>query len=252
MSKHQRSRRGQCHICGQHGELSFEHVPPAACFNSTRIRSFGFFDWHQKHSGGRPKGTISQRGLGGFTLCPSCNSKTGAWYGSDFVQWTVKAIPMWQDISSGSVAVKFCAYRIYPLRILKQIVSMMLSIGSNDFIEKHPEFTRFLLEKRSQDFPEGFRIGLYIFKGEIERHVGLAVFFDVSTGAGRVLSDITGRPFGYMMHVWGRPLDDQRYIEDWSKYGYEEQVDMRLCVPVHLGDTPYPGVYRNLNPESEQ
>jgi hypothetical protein len=33
---------GICHICGQEKELSFEHVPPAAAFNSRPILRTAF------------------------------------------------------------------------------------------------------------------------------------------------------------------------------------------------------------------
>jgi hypothetical protein len=48
-----RTRTGKCHICGNTGQLSFEHVPPESAFNDKPIIMKPF-------EGG--KGKIQQRG----------------------------------------------------------------------------------------------------------------------------------------------------------------------------------------------
>jgi len=69
MSK--REHVGQCHICGRNGLLSFEHIPPRAAFNDRRVILYKFEDLIELGPDATPKGPISQKGAGSYTLCPS-------------------------------------------------------------------------------------------------------------------------------------------------------------------------------------
>lgn len=78
---------GKCKLCGNFTKLTFEHVPPKSAFNDTPVKivsgedaistlgddrlPWDFSDLH---------GRTQQRGKGGYYLCKSCNSITGAWY----------------------------------------------------------------------------------------------------------------------------------------------------------------------------
>lgn len=50
-------------------KLSFEHFPPESCFNDGKVKIAN---------------KISQRGIGDYTLCDSCNNNTGKWYVKDY------------------------------------------------------------------------------------------------------------------------------------------------------------------------
>jgi hypothetical protein len=70
------TKQGVCHLCGQAGKLSFEHVPPEAAFNDQRVlesdihRLLGSKDLINDLE--NPRGRYKQRGAGNYTLCESC------------------------------------------------------------------------------------------------------------------------------------------------------------------------------------
>jgi hypothetical protein len=78
---------GKCHICGNVGPLSWEHVPPEAAYNehpvvrATKEQLLMPEQWDGK------RGLQGQRGSGAYSLCEPCNNKTGAWYGTEYVSW---------------------------------------------------------------------------------------------------------------------------------------------------------------------
>ena len=79
---------GTCHICGTHGKLSFEHVPPKKAFNNRRVVKVGFDEAMSVGPYDQlEKGHIDQREAGAYTLCSTCNNKTGSWYADGFADW---------------------------------------------------------------------------------------------------------------------------------------------------------------------
>ncbi len=78
---------GICRICGQEGELSFEHIPPRAAFNNKRTIQLQFDEALALGPDEPVRGSVQQGGVGGYTLCPRCNNNSGKWYGPYFVDW---------------------------------------------------------------------------------------------------------------------------------------------------------------------
>ena len=64
-------KKGICHICLEEKPLTFEHYPPSKSFNNGRVLIGD---------------KISQKGIGGYTLCEKCNNLTGGWYNNDFLK----------------------------------------------------------------------------------------------------------------------------------------------------------------------
>src|SRR5215204_1076611 len=145
-----RTQTGKCHICGKNGELSFEHVPPEKAFNNKAVEIKPF-------EGG--KGRIQQRGMGAFTLCKKCNNDTGRWYASNFVKFCHMGMEILQR-SNGNPKLIYL-YQLYPLRIIKQIITMMFSANSDVFGEKHPDLVKFILNKTRKYLNPRYRFWLY-------------------------------------------------------------------------------------------
>ena len=78
---------GICKLCGEHKSLTFEHVPPKNAYNKGRYRQIQnnvlIDDPFLENS----KGRLLQGGVGFYSLCEECNSKTGAWYGKSYVDF---------------------------------------------------------------------------------------------------------------------------------------------------------------------
>ena len=120
---------GKCHLCGKQCELTFEHVPPKKAYNNKKVHLINR-DIFINHiiSGNKPwdlsglRYKVSQRGLGGYTLCSQCNNNTGDWYANDYVNF-VNAI--WDVLAKSNDIEKVKEVKLkvmYPLRIIKQIL----------------------------------------------------------------------------------------------------------------------------------
>src|SRR6267143_253591 len=78
---------GTCRICGEHRELTFEHIPPRAAFNRGRVRSLTLAEWVRRDDLDYVGGRIQQRGMGGRVLCGFCNSFLGREYVLEYRAW---------------------------------------------------------------------------------------------------------------------------------------------------------------------
>jgi hypothetical protein len=59
---------GICRLCGTHGKLSFEHVPPESAFNDQRILRSTFEQVLAKEDNlDDLEGSVQQRGAGAYT-----------------------------------------------------------------------------------------------------------------------------------------------------------------------------------------
>ncbi len=62
---------GECSLCGDYGELTFEHVPPKAAFNDRGVLLADLHHLMTDGQGGDPRTARmrkSRRGVGGKTL----------------------------------------------------------------------------------------------------------------------------------------------------------------------------------------
>jgi hypothetical protein len=81
---------GICCVCGDFGQLSYEHVPPEKAFNDGSMINLDV-----KHhlleeissSVSQMRRQTARRGSGRYTLCQKCNDNTGAWYVPAYVSW---------------------------------------------------------------------------------------------------------------------------------------------------------------------
>lgn len=143
--------KGTCHLCGSYGELSFEHLPPKKAFNNCSVRHYNYFMGISKgnYNKGITKGSynnqISQRGLGAYTLCESCNNKTGSWYGGAFIEWARQSMDILEYTENQPSL--YYRFRIFPVRVIKQIACMMFSVNTDKFRCYHQDLVKFVLNK---------------------------------------------------------------------------------------------------------
>ena len=146
-----KKKHGMCALCKKETDLTFEHIPPRAAFNSKPSRPIKVADLI-KHKEMMPWETDGlkyenlQQGMGYSCLCQSCNNLTGTWYGDSYVKfaqaaaYVVKASP---EIRKNSVEF----LDIYPLRVIKQIVSMFCSINPPDRFDLD-DLRKFVINKQ--------------------------------------------------------------------------------------------------------
>jgi len=242
MPRSRRKEIGKCRLCLEEGELSFEHVPPASAFNETRVRRYTMDEWLKTDGTLGRGGRVSQKGIGAYTLCERCNNKTGAWYGREYVQWAKEALYLLACIPSGAQASLRISGR-YPLRFLKQAVTMFFSANSIGVAEGSRELARFVLDKHSKSLPPRFNVFLRLYKGPLARSLGLTGILRIGRGH-RVESEIAYPPFSLAFSPDSDTESAIGCISHFAQYGYSECHDVTVTTLCGEGHTPLPSDYR--------
>ena len=241
------SINGTCHICGAIGPLSFEHIPPKRAFNNQRIFvAYG----EQLFTGAKREDlrtTQYQSGAGDYTLCENCNSLTGGWYAKEFSKWAESASLFLHRMNfepSGTHA-----YEMYPLRVLKQIVTMFFSINSNKFHKKNSDLVRFILNKCDTGLPDDIRVFAGYTHSTKSRMCGVSGLLNNSDASGNLrthtLSEYAFTPFVFVMtHRSDCPDPRLQDISNFAKYTFDEKALIYLRLPMLEIRSPYPTDYR--------
>lgn len=195
----------------------------------------------------------SQRGMGGYTLCVSCNSNTGHWYGGTFVEFCKRALEVLYR-ADGCPTLNY-EYRTYPLRILKQIITMFFSANNSGFDRLYPELVKFILDKKARHLPRRYRVFIYYNSEGLPKHTGiqrvsavnpesssLEEIMDSINSPGIVATEIVYPPLGYVMTIDSQSLDNSLYdISDFGRYRYDDFRSVYLNLPVLPNHTMYVG-----------
>ncbi len=243
---------GPCHICGQHAKLSFEHVPPESAFNNRQIlRAHIFRKLHGNQETlndlRQPAGKTQQRGAGDYTLCVKCNSDTGSWYGPAFAEWAKQGMEIAMGTNGPTLIYPF---NIHPLRVIKQVVCMFISVNPPSFSQTNPDLIRLVLNKEARHLPGSFRIYAFYTMSDRCRSsgmTGLLKGIDTNNPQTIVLSEITFPPFGFAMTKTSVPPDDRLCdITEFAGFDYRDWCyGIWLRMPIMPIYTFYPGDYRN-------
>jgi hypothetical protein len=237
---------GQCCICGVVGKLSYEHVPPEAAYNDQRI----FESNIQKmiadgEEGRKPKGKWVQRGAGRFTLCEKCNNLTGVWYSKSYVAWARLAKEL-LDRSDGQMSLEYYPYRIFPLRVIKQVVTMFCSACGPNFQKRFPDIPKFILNRDERYLPYGMKVYAYLL--DPERSVGnrQSPMSGVSKGGTQhIFAEVAFAPLGFVLTGDVVPVSEK--LVDITNFSYSSFFTCQtifLNLPVLPINTWLPGDFR--------
>lgn len=249
------SRTESCHICGKVLRLTFEHLPPRSAFNTGRVEVFGIQNWLARDEDGRMRGGIcQQRGAGAYTLCSECNSRTGRWYVPELSAWVRLGIGVLSQLPPPEEGnrdpdpkmARVLFKGVYPLRFLKQIITMFLSANSPDFGRAHHELVSFVLDREKAGLPERYASYLALFRGPMDRCTGLTGCWNEVTHQMEFLTEIAYVPFAYVMSIdTPRDVLPVGNISNFAMWGYGQQCDIELDMVVGFGHTPFPADYRS-------
>lgn len=234
---------GPCHICGVIGPLSFEHIPPRAAFNDRPVIPVSFPETLNLGPDDKPQGKAQQKGMGAFTLCDRCNNNTGSWYGQQFVNWCYQGFEILSR-TNGKPSLFHLNY-VFPLSVLKQVVTMFFSVNSDTFASVHPELVRFILNRERKYLSPKY--GFYVYyntEGKL-RAFGVSGRVNIHSGKAVVFSEITFPPFGYVMTIDSDPPDNRLVdITYFSRFDYNEFRILSLKLPALPTYVAVPGDYR--------
>jgi len=236
-----RSVEGMCLLCGAHGPLSFEHVPPESAFNDEPIFIQNHNHLSDTQSNVYGKRMRSNRGFGGHTLCETCNNNTGAWYGKGFVEFARQGMSFLK--SNGYLGYVQGDYRIKPLNVIKQIMTMFMSADKSGYLQSKKDIIDYLLNKESTAFPKDFKVFIYSNASPHKRLLGYGVVYDPILGIQK-WSEINFEPFGYLLADKSGPAHPN--MVDISLFGtlpYDEVRIVALTTVYLKVSSPIIGMY---------
>ena len=281
MSKHY----GFCALCGKECELTFEHIPPRAAFNSKPAKMYSgekiLFDndrlpWDMTGL----KYVDRQKGSGRYSLCRECNNNTGSWYGDtykEFAYIVAEALAKREKEDIQGISID----GIYGARLIKQIISMFCSVNDHRFLigylkpnkedDNQPhsplfqtlvgaqnelsnsvflmeELRAFVLDKDVKGLDKSkFKICMYVTNSNLLKTAGLSSALNISENSFVILSEITVPPLGFLLYI--NPPSDLKHtgidITTLADYGYDEQVNIQFPFEVLEMNTVLPNDYRS-------
>lgn len=236
---------GICRICGYYKKLSYEHIPPKSAFNDQQR----VFETMQNLLEGHSH-TKFRQGIGKQSLCVSCNSNTGGWYGGSFVDWSRQGLE-WLD-KLGDKSLFSLPYYIKPLNVIKQIVIMALAMSSERTLAYHRELRRFVLNKYQRYLPPKYRIYTYFnVNGQPRFAAEMAIMRSDTNSGDYVEAEISLPPFGYCVST---PIKGSKSLAEtqglyeitwFSDFAYDEWVPVHLRLPSKETHEPLPLDYRS-------
>ena len=203
-----KQRLGPCHLCGEVGPLTFEHVPPRAAFNDRPVIRADYEKLLNSRPGAKVRGPVQQLGAGAYTLCARCNNTTGALYAPAFIKWCGEGMRILSRAPNRQPALSYPIWASQ-LETIKQIVTMFFSVNAPTFQEANPELVRFVMNPRLRGLSPRYRIFTYFTATSDLRFLGLSVAGDHIRMTMRVMSEIAFPPFGYLMTFDSAPPDSR-------------------------------------------
>lgn len=249
---------GPCHVCGQTGPLTFEHIPPRSAGNSNARRALGLETSLAHPIGELPsRGWVSmQRGVGLYSTCARCNNFGGSTYVPcylDFTASVVKALEQWatQTDSAGRFEVpeklRMSMQRIHPGGIVRQVLFMLLAAsGSNGLSSRYPMLREIVLDQLTASLPPGMALRLTLLPANQRsrvQHVAAEANFDA--GRERALVEVAFTPFAWLLEI-GDPSDREAFdVSSWTEIPPEEERQIELVTTVGSIVTVIGGDYRH-------
>lgn len=239
-----KSKVGNCCLCGEKKKLTFEHVPPKSAFNSQPVLIKKHEHLFEKSSNVYGKSLRSNNGFGSYTLCKECNNNTGGWYAKDFADFTHQGMSI-VNMEENSGYVVRGTYRIKPLNVLKQILTMFMSADKMGYLQSQKDLVEFILDKNRVLMPKRFKVYLYSTLSDAKRMIGYCLVGSPGVGCQK-WSEINFQPFGYFLTIDSEPAHE--HLVDISNFGtvpYDSIVEVEITTPNLIVSNPIIGTYQN-------
>lgn len=127
-------------------------------------------------------------------------------------------------------------HTIYPLRVLKQVVSCFASANGPFWCQEHPSIKEFLLNPEERRFPSNIDIRMYMQSNGRSKIDKVSGQMNPFTGEKFVGSEFAYPPFGFIC-VIDRKMTSYRVLNElyplleFLKYGYNDRVQLYLKLP---------------------
>lgn len=222
---------GTCKICGFTGELSFEHVPPEKAFNNNRFHYSASLEQVSKLevaeidlSSPEAKFRKKQGGIGFHSICKKCNNSTGSWYAKDFIEWAHQSMAILLK-ANGKPTLLYPTF-FYPLRVIKQIVTMFFSVNQDVFRETEPQLVKFILDREARFLDVRYKVFCYYNLKGHNRYIGNNFIGNFDSSNITHISEISFPPFGFVMTIDSEKPDNRLTdISHFANFDYQYWTD---------------------------
>lgn len=229
MGRH-KSEFGRCRLCGEKKTLSFEHVPPRSSFNKNTIYNVSsVMDVLESDNPFHPKniGKTKQGGTGNNSLCLDCNNFLGRTYVNSYNGWVNVGNKILRSYKETPIS--FIISNFEPLKVIKQIYSMFISMDDENCFDRHKDLCEFVKDPNSSDLDEKYQILLYLINEGDTIYIPPMCVGNFKTGLSVFGSEISFPPFGYVFTIDNNsPIDNLFNITYFKTFKLVEKVDIKI------------------------
>ena len=243
-------KNGKCRICGYEGEMTFEHLPPKSANNRMEAKVYSGeailkllteeerIPWNFTHL----RYQSMQRGTGDYSLCESCNNLTGAYYGeaysdiaNDFMKYYINNKELIEEND-----VLECTLHIFPLRFIKQVLSMFCSTTMG-LVDEYPELKQLILNKEQLLNYPNFKVSMYLLKDNVYFVTDKNAELTIATGETRFVSEMCLFPLGFVFDYDKHTKDNSLLdITSFLSYKYDDDRKIKMVIPIKHKNIPLP------------
>jgi hypothetical protein len=265
-------RFGRCRICKRFTRLTKEHVPPKKAFNDSNFRQHYVEDLDTGKVGWRFKDENTS-GIYLFSLCDKCNNRTGTIYGADYINF-VQSFRSTAILENVNKIVDVKINDFFPVRIIKQVASLILSTGKPSSFGRHefvgsPKASKQSLKGIQIDFPDinelrkiyeelrifvrrrdlrGLPSPLRLFAFGSVARVGFrtGIFAHINLNSKKVMWAITVGlyPIHWVLVLSGEPDKYLLEVTNWGNFEYKQRRSLEIKMPFYWLAGKYPLDFR--------
>lgn len=240
--------KGICKLCLEEKPLNKEHVPPRSTGNkSTRYKKGSFLEYMTSESpfDFEVKGKTYQGGISFYSFCERCNNFLGNEYVPYYQNWFGVGISLLQD--NEAKGLNFKALKQYPLRTLKQILSMFVAVNPSPLGTQNHELIRYLSNPESRELPNNLRVFCYLNQGPKLRYLKLAATGNFRNASVVLCSEISFPPYGYVLILNNPNFKNDLLTEITEFNNHEPEKEYTLNFQMNKLETnlPIPMDYRS-------
>lgn len=235
------SNEKQCALCKKKKKMTFEHIPPRAAFNSFPAKPV--MGDRILGNNGRPPWDLTglpfsnqQRGMGKESLCAECNNNTGAWYAKEYIRFANTIHEMLRNeehVNWDTLELEGA----YPLKIIKQVLSMFCSINEIDD-DRFDYLREFVLDKRKVGIDrKKIKIYIYFIKSKLVKYNSLSVKLNLNNpNLYKIISEITAYPLGFILYLDPKNGDKHEGIDITNFCDCEFDTKYKIVMPICIKD----------------
>jgi len=226
---------GTCNICGEHGPLTEDHVPPKGCVRISQVEMKHIT--HKLSVDTKPaRGRLSQNGVKYRTLCPRCNnSLLGARYDPglrDFVNQVANCLRSPLHLPESTTLAG------EPQKIMRAVLGHLSAQGVDRYLKgPNTEAFRDYFLDETLPFPDGLRIYYWVYPFQPQVLVRDCAYLDTANGQPVALWLMKFFPLAFLV-TWQDQLPnrfDLCNFDPWRHSGIDDRADLpiRLRPIVH-------------------